>query len=166
MTIPTSPAEAYFLRVQAAEPSSLPTDVPTHVQNYFSVCAVDLRKETAPRNREFYSVSSNTLCNMYKMLVRKPEVTIPLEWHRRTREDDITHDLKEVMTQDVGRSGLAQDKFRWWLLVEMVRNLKESQKRRGTHWPTERQSTSNETTDCNEGVCLHVTPLKSNGSYV
>jgi hypothetical protein len=62
--------------------------------------------------------------NVYRVLVGKPEGKIPLERPRRRWEDRIKMDLREI-----GRGGmewihLAQDRGRWWTLVNAMMNLR------------------------------------------
>jgi len=61
---------------------------------------------------------------VYRILVRKPEGKRPLVRPRRRWKDNIKMDL-----QDVGCGGrdlieLAQDRDRWWALVNEVLNLR------------------------------------------
>ena len=60
---------------------------------------------------------------MHRVLVAKPEGKRPLGRPRRRWEDNIKMDL-----QDVGEGGdwmeLAQDRDRWWALVNRVMNFR------------------------------------------
>jgi hypothetical protein len=59
----------------------------------------------------------------YNILVGKPEVRRPLGRSRR-RWEDIKMDLREVGFGDVDWIHLAQDRDRWWALVNTVMNLR------------------------------------------
>jgi len=60
---------------------------------------------------------------VHRVLVGKPEGRRPIARPRRRWEDNIKMDLREV-----GRGGdgmeLAQDRDRWWALVDMVMNFR------------------------------------------
>jgi len=60
---------------------------------------------------------------VHRVLVGKPEGKRPLMRHRRRWEDNIKMDLREV-----GGGGdwmeLAQDRARWWALVNTVMNFR------------------------------------------
>jgi hypothetical protein len=56
--------------------------------------------------------------------VGKPEGKIPLGRPRRRWEDNIRMDLQEVGCEGMDWSGLAQDRDRWWALVNAVMNLR------------------------------------------
>ena len=62
--------------------------------------------------------------DVYRVLVRKPEVKRPLGKPRRSWEDNIKMDLEEVGCGDVDWIELAQDKDRWRALVNAVMNLR------------------------------------------
>ena len=68
------------------------------------------------------TVNPTMLYFSYRVLVGKPEGKIPLGRPRRRWEDNIKMDLREV-----GGGGdwmeLAQDRDRWWALVNMVMNF-------------------------------------------
>jgi hypothetical protein len=56
-----------------------------------------------------------------KILVRKPEGKIPFERPRLRREDNMM-DLKKIKWKGVDWIHLAQDRDRWWALVNTVMN--------------------------------------------
>jgi hypothetical protein len=60
----------------------------------------------------------------YNILVGKPEGRRPLGRLRRSWEDNIKMDLKEIGFGDVGWIRWAQDRDRWWALVNTVMNLR------------------------------------------
>ena len=53
----------------------------------------------------------------YRVLVGKPEGKRQLGRHRRRWEDNIKMDLQEVLYEDMDWIELAQDRDRWWALV-------------------------------------------------
>jgi hypothetical protein len=61
--------------------------------------------------------------NVYKLLVGKPEGKRPLGRPRRRWIDNIKMDLLEIGLRAVDRIGLAQDRYRWRALVDVVMNL-------------------------------------------
>jgi hypothetical protein len=61
--------------------------------------------------------------NPYRLLVGKPEGKRPLG-RPRCRWVDIRMNLEEVGWGDVNWIGLAQDRNRWWALVNLVLNLR------------------------------------------
>jgi hypothetical protein len=62
--------------------------------------------------------------NVYKLLVRKPEVKRPLGRPRRRWIDNIKIDLLEIGLNVVDWISLAQDRYRWRALVNSVMNLR------------------------------------------
>ena len=61
---------------------------------------------------------------VYRVLVGKPEGNRPLGRHRRRWGDNINMDLEEVGCGGVDWIELAQDRDRWWALVNAVMNLR------------------------------------------
>ena len=61
---------------------------------------------------------------VYRVLVGKPEGKRPLERPRRRWEDNIKMDLQEVGYGGMDWIELAQDRDRWWVLVNAVKNLR------------------------------------------
>jgi hypothetical protein len=59
----------------------------------------------------------------YNILVARPEGRRPLGRPRRRWEDNIKVDLREIGFGDVDWMHLAQDRDRWWAVVNMVMNL-------------------------------------------
>jgi hypothetical protein len=57
-------------------------------------------------------------------MYRKPERKRPLERPRNRWEDNIKMDLQEVGCRGMDWIGLAQDRDRWWALVNVVTNLR------------------------------------------
>jgi hypothetical protein len=64
----------------------------------------------------------------YKILVRKPEVKRPLGRPRRTWENNIRMDLREIRWGGMEWIDLAQDRGQWRALVNMVMKLWVPQK--------------------------------------
>jgi hypothetical protein len=62
--------------------------------------------------------------NVYWLLVGKPEGKRPLGRPRRMWIDNITMDLLEIGLNVVNGIGLAQDRYRWRVLVNAVMNLR------------------------------------------
>jgi hypothetical protein len=60
----------------------------------------------------------------YNILVGRPEGRRPLGRLRRRWEDNIRMDLREIGFGDVDWIHLAQDRVRWWALVNTVINLR------------------------------------------
>ena len=63
---------------------------------------------------------------IYRVLVGKPEGKRPLGIPRRRWEDNIKMDVREVGCGGMDWIDLAQDKDRWWALVNVVMNLRVS----------------------------------------
>jgi hypothetical protein len=61
---------------------------------------------------------------IYRVLVGKPEEKRPLGRPRCRCEDTIKLDLQEVCSEGHGRIDLAEDRDRWWALVNTVMNLR------------------------------------------
>jgi hypothetical protein len=62
--------------------------------------------------------------NLYRDLVGKQEGKRPLERPRRRWEDGIKMDLREIGWGGVEWIHLAQDRDRWWAVVNAVMNLR------------------------------------------
>jgi hypothetical protein len=62
--------------------------------------------------------------NVYKLLVRKPEGKRPLGRPRRRWMNNIKMVLLEIRLSVVDWIGLAQDRYRWRALVNLVMNLR------------------------------------------
>jgi hypothetical protein len=62
--------------------------------------------------------------NAYMLLVGKPEGKRPLGRPRRKWIDNIKVDLLELRLSVVDWIGLAQDRYRWRVLVKSVMNLR------------------------------------------
>jgi hypothetical protein len=60
---------------------------------------------------------------VYRVLVGKPEGKMPLGRPRHRWEDNIRMDLQEVGCGGMDWIGLAQDRDRWWVIVNAVMNL-------------------------------------------
>jgi hypothetical protein len=56
--------------------------------------------------------------------MRKPEGKRPLGRPRRRWEDEIRMDLREIGWGSVDWIQLAQDRDRWWVIVNTVMNLR------------------------------------------
>jgi hypothetical protein len=56
--------------------------------------------------------------------VGKPEAKIPLERPGHRWENNIKMDLREIGLEGVDLINLAQDRDRWWALVNTVMNLR------------------------------------------
>ena len=61
---------------------------------------------------------------MYRVLVGKPEEKRPLGRPRCRWEDNIKMALQEVGCGSMDWIELAQDRVRWWALVNAVMNLR------------------------------------------
>jgi hypothetical protein len=61
---------------------------------------------------------------MYRVLERKPEGKRPLGRPRHRWEDNIKMDLQEVGCGGMEWIELAEDRDRWWALVNAVVNLR------------------------------------------
>jgi hypothetical protein len=59
----------------------------------------------------------------YNILVGRPEGRRPLGRPRHIWEDNIKMDLREMEFGDVDWINLAQDRDRWWAVVNTVMNL-------------------------------------------
>jgi len=60
---------------------------------------------------------------VYRVLVGKPEGKRPLGRPRHRLEDNIKMDLQEVECEGKDWIDVAQDRDRWWALVNVVMNL-------------------------------------------
>jgi hypothetical protein len=61
---------------------------------------------------------------LYRVLVGKPEGKRPLGRHTRRWEDNIRMDLQEVGSGSMDWIELAQDRYRWRVLVNFVMNIR------------------------------------------
>jgi hypothetical protein len=61
---------------------------------------------------------------VYRVFVGKPEEKRQLERPRLRWEDNIRINLQEVRCGDMDSIRLAQDRGRWWTLVNVVMNLR------------------------------------------
>jgi len=61
---------------------------------------------------------------VYRVLVVKPEGKRPLVRPRRRWKDNIKMDLQEVGCGGMDWIELAQDRDRWWAIVNAVMNLR------------------------------------------
>jgi predicted small integral membrane protein len=62
--------------------------------------------------------------NVYRILVGKPEGKRPLGRSSHRREDNITIDLQDVGSVSMNWIALAQDRNKWWAVVNAVTNLR------------------------------------------
>jgi hypothetical protein len=62
--------------------------------------------------------------NVYRVLMGKPEGKRPLGRRRRRWEDGIRMDLREIGLRSVDWMQLAQNRDRWWALVNSVMNFR------------------------------------------
>jgi hypothetical protein len=62
--------------------------------------------------------------NVYRVLVWKPEGKRPLWRPKRRWEDGIKMDLREIGWGGVEWIHLAQDRVRWWAVMNAVMNLR------------------------------------------
>jgi hypothetical protein len=60
---------------------------------------------------------------MYRVLVGKQEGKRPMGRHRHRWEDNSKMDVQEVRCGGMDQIELAQDRDRWWALVNAVMNL-------------------------------------------
>ena len=61
---------------------------------------------------------------VYRVLVGKPEGKRTLRRPRHRWEDNIKMDLQEVGCGGMDWVELTQDRYRWWALVNVLRNLR------------------------------------------
>ena len=62
--------------------------------------------------------------DIYRVLMGKPEGKRPLGRPRHRWEDNIKMDLQEVGCGGVDWIELAEDRDRWWALVNVILNLR------------------------------------------
>jgi hypothetical protein len=62
------------------------------------------------------------IISVYRVLVRKPEGNRTLGRPRRRWENNVMMNLQEVGCEGMDWIGLAQDRDRWWALVNAVMN--------------------------------------------
>jgi hypothetical protein len=62
--------------------------------------------------------------NVYRLLVGRPEGKRPLGRPRRMWIDNIEIELLEIGVSVVDWIGLAEDRYRWRVLVNLVMNLR------------------------------------------
>jgi hypothetical protein len=62
--------------------------------------------------------------NVYRLLVAKPEGKRPLGRPRSRWMDKIKMDRLKIVVSFVGWIGLAQDRYKWRVLVNSVMNLR------------------------------------------
>ena len=61
--------------------------------------------------------------SVYRVLVGKPEGKKPLGRSRHRCDDNIKMDLQEMGCEGMDWIDVAQDRNRWWVLVNAVMNL-------------------------------------------
>jgi hypothetical protein len=61
---------------------------------------------------------------LYRVLVGKPEGKRPLGGPRSRWKDNIKMDLQEMDSWGMGWIEVAQDRDRWWAVVNVVMNLR------------------------------------------
>jgi len=61
---------------------------------------------------------------VYRVLMRKPKGKIPLGRPSCRWEDNVKVDLQEVGCGAMNRIDVAQDRDRWWALVNVIMNLR------------------------------------------
>jgi hypothetical protein len=61
---------------------------------------------------------------VYRTLVGRPEGTRPLGRPKRTWENNIKMDLREIWIDGANWIRLAQDRVQWWAFVNTVMNLR------------------------------------------
>jgi len=74
--------------------------------------------------RAGHVASTGEKIGVYRVLVGKPEGKRPLGRPRRRWDDNIKMDLQEVGCGDMDWIELAQNRDRWWELVNVVMNLR------------------------------------------
>jgi len=78
------------------------------------------------RMRIACSITGGKSRGAYRVLVGKPWGKRPLGRTRRRWDDNIEMDLQEVVCGDMDWIELAQDRDRWWAVVNAVMNRRVS----------------------------------------
>jgi hypothetical protein len=82
-----------------------------------------LNKPVCHENGHKCHLAQKTAAQIYKILVRKPERKRPLLRHWCMQDSNVRMDLREMKWEGVDWICLAQDRYQWQALVNMVMNL-------------------------------------------